>query len=345
MSKMETILSKYTADHSKVLVGIVTPNGRQLYAAGLSDSGHIPIQDRIFEIGSISKVFTAVLLQTMVRDKLVRLDDPVIKYEPKYSQAFSTIGKEITLKDLMTHQSNLPRDVSNVTVQDKMNPFPSYELKDLDHFLSTFQLKQYKKKVKYSNVGVGFLGNLLANVLGTNYETAISTQICEPLGLYDTCVNIKDLHRERVILSYKKDNIIPSFSAPALPGAGVLKSTLNDMLTFLEANLGLIDHPLQEVLEETHQVQSDIKVNSNTVMGLGWMITKDGVTGDMNHWHTGGTIGFNTYIRMNKEKKIGMIIATTQKHSLWKLVKIVLGLEQSIAEEIAADVYGQLPIN
>lgn len=278
----------------------------------------------------------------MIRDNIVQLNDPVIKFQPKYVQAFSTDGKEITLKDLITHHANLPRYPSNVKVKDKMNPFASYRTEDLDEFLSNFKLKKYKRKFKYSNVGVGILGNLLASVLDTEYEEAINTRICKPLGMNDTFVHLSDMDRQRVIISYRKNKEIPPFSAPALPGAGVLKSTLNDMLIFLEANLGLIDHPLQQVFNQTLKIQSNISVDNNTLMGLGWMVSKDKQTKNNIHWHNGGTVGFNTYIGMKKEKKMGIIIATTQKHSMWKLVKILLGLNKPIADEIAAEVYSYL---
>lgn len=343
-SQMKNLLSKYDRNDSTVLVGIVNQKGRQIYSVGLSDKLNIPIEDRFFEIGSISKVFTASLLQTMVNDKIVKLNDPVIKYQPNYARAFSTNEKEITLKDLTTHHANLPRYPSNIKVMDKMNPFASYQTKDLNEFLSNFQLKQYKNKFKYSNVGVGILGNLLASLLDTDYQEAINTRICKPLGMHDTFVNVSEIQRQRMIISYMKNKEIPPFSAPALPGAGVLKSTLNDMMTFLEANLGLIDHPLQQVFNQTHKIQSDISVNHNTQIGLGWMLSKDKQTQETIHWHNGGTVGFNTYIGMKKEKKMGVIIATTQKHSMWKLIKILLGLEAPIADEIAAEVYNYLSL-
>src|SRR5699024_4363652 len=334
----DILLSKHNrSNDSKILLGIVNQKGRQIYSVGINES-HIPIEDMIFEIGSISKVFTAALLQTMIRDNIVQLNDPVNKFLPKYVQAFSTDGKEINLKDLITHHATLPRYPTNIKVKDKMNPFASYRTEELDRFLSNFKLKRYKRKFKYSNVGVGILGNLLASALDTEYEEAINTRICKPLGMHDTYVHLRDIDRQKVIVSYMKNKEIPSFSAPALQGAGILKSTLNDMLTFLEANLGLTDHPLQQVFNQTHKIQSNINVDNNTQMGLGWMVTKDKETKNNIHWHNGGTVGFNTYIGMKKEKKMGIIIATTKKHSTWKLVKILLGLNKPIADEIAAKV-------
>src|SRR5699024_2766187 len=120
---------------------------------------------------------------------------------------------------------------------------------------------------KYSNVGVGILGNLLSSVLETEYEEAINTRICKPLDMNSTFVHLNDIDRQRLIMSYRKNKEVPPFSAPALPGAGILKSTLNDMLTFLEANLGLIDHPLQQVFNQTHKIQSNISVDNNTLTG------------------------------------------------------------------------------
>src|SRR5690625_3625431 len=222
-TRMKDILvSKHSRrNDAKILLGIVNQKGRQIYSVGINDKFNIPIEDRIFEIGSISKIFTAALLQTMIWDNIVQLNDPVIKYQPKYVQAFSTDGKEITLKDLITHHANLPRYPSNIKVKDKMNPFASYRIEDLDEFLSNFKLKKYKKRFKYSNVGVGILGNLLASVLDTEYEEAINTRICKPLGMHGTFVHLSDIDQQRVIISYRKNKEIPPFSAPALPGAGI----------------------------------------------------------------------------------------------------------------------------
>lgn len=341
-TKMKDLLSLYDKEDSTTLIGIVNQKGRQIYSVGASDKLNIPIEDRFFEIGSISKVFTAILFQTMVSDKLVQLNDPVIKYEPRYAKAFSADGKEVTLNDLITHHANLPRNPSNIKVQDNMNPYASYEINDLDMLLSNHKLKKYKRKFKYSNLGVGILGNILAGILETDYEKAINSRICKPLGLHDTYAHLNDSDRQRMIVSYRRNKEIPQFSIPALLGAGVLKSTLNDMLTFLEANLGLVECPLHQILNQTHKIQSDIRVNNNTQMGLGWMVTQDKQTRENIHWHNGGTVGFNTYIGMKKEKKTGIIIATTQKHSMWKLIKILLGLNEPIADEIATDVYNYL---
>src|SRR5699024_5171262 len=119
----DILVSKhYRRQNSKILLGIVNQKGRQIYSVGINDKSNILIEDRIFEIGSISKVFTAALLQTMIRDNIVQLNDPVIKVQPKYVQAFSTDGKEITLKDLIIHHANLSKYPSNIKVKDKMNP-------------------------------------------------------------------------------------------------------------------------------------------------------------------------------------------------------------------------------
>jgi len=216
------LMSKHDrSKDSKILLGIVNQQGRQIYSVGVNDKSNISIENRIFEIGSISKVFTATLLQTVIMDDIVQLNDPVSNFQPKYVQAFSIDVKKITLKDLITHHANLPRYPSNIKVKDKKNPFASYEKDDLDKFLTNFKLKKYKRRFKYSNVGVGVLGNILADLLDTEYEEAISNRICKPLGMHDTFVHLNDVDPQRVIKSYRKNKEIPPFSAPALQGAGL----------------------------------------------------------------------------------------------------------------------------
>ncbi|MFD2130695.1 serine hydrolase domain-containing protein [Pseudogracilibacillus auburnensis] len=334
-NRIESLLeSKLHRENEKILLGIINQNGRELYSVGLDKHSNVAMEDKIFEIGSISKVFTAVLLQTMVRDNIIQLDEPIVHYNPEYQRAF---GKDMTLRNLVTHTSNLPREASNLKVKDRMNPYASYESKDLEHFLLNHKLRRTKQKWKYSNVGYGFLGNLLTELIGKNFEDTIRDRICKPLHMNNTFIHINDEHEDKLIKSYQKKKEIPPLSIPSLAGAGALRSTMHDMFLFLEANLGLLNTPLLQDFNLTHKKQH--KINKNTHMGLGWIISQDKETGEIIHWHTGGSVGFNTYIGIKKEKQLGIIVATTKKHSLFKLIRVFLGFGQLVQEDIANGVY------
>src|SRR4029078_2699321 len=125
-----------------IVAGIIEPNGRRVVAYGNLASGDPRTLDgdTIFAIGSISKVFTSLLLADMVNRKEVALDDPAAKYLPENVKMPERSGKSITLLDLSTHTSGLPRLPSNMKMKDPRNPYADYSEDDLYQFLSGYEL-------------------------------------------------------------------------------------------------------------------------------------------------------------------------------------------------------------
>jgi len=149
-------------------------------AYGTLEKGHMgPLNgDTIFEIGSISKVFTSLLLADMVNRKEVALDDPAAKYLPEHVRMPERSGKAITLLDLSTHRSGLPRVPGNLNPKDPTNPYADYSVDDLYQFLSGYTLpRDPGSEVEYSNLGGGLLGHILAHRAGTDYESLIRSRI------------------------------------------------------------------------------------------------------------------------------------------------------------------------
>src|SRR5580700_3787583 len=172
-----------------IVVGVIEPNGRRVVAYGNLANGDPRTLDgdTIFEIGSISKVFTSLLLADMVNRKEVTLDDPAAKYLPENVTMPERSGKSITLLDLSTHSSGLPRLPSNLKLKDPFNPYAGYSVDDLYQFLSSYTLRRDPgSEVEYSNLGAGLLGHLLAYRAGTDYESLIGTRITRPLSMPDT---------------------------------------------------------------------------------------------------------------------------------------------------------------
>src|SRR5208283_4407870 len=115
--------------------------------------------DTVFEIGSITKVFTALLLADMAQRGEVALTDPVSKYLPKGVKMPGRNGHAIMLQDLATHTSGLPRLPSNMKPKDFMNPYADYTPELLYQFLSSYELpRDPGSKWEYSNLGAGLLG-------------------------------------------------------------------------------------------------------------------------------------------------------------------------------------------
>ena len=144
----------------------------------------------VFEMGSISKVFTGALLADMVARGEVKLDDPIAKYLPQTVKVPSRNGRQITLLDLATQSSGLPRLPSNMRPADFSNPYADYSVQQLYEFLSGYSLtRDPGQRYEYSNLGVGLLGHVLALRAGKSYEEILKERILDPLGMNDTRVD------------------------------------------------------------------------------------------------------------------------------------------------------------
>src|SRR5262249_20556032 len=149
------------------------------------DNDRHPDEDTIFEIGSITKVFTGLLLAEMVERGLVKLDDPIQKYLPV------PVPQEITLLHLATHTSGLPCDPPGWKPRNNNNPFADYGTKELYAFLSSWRLeREIGTRYSYSNLGMGLLGHLLSLRVNMSFEDLVTRRICDPLGMDDTRIHL-----------------------------------------------------------------------------------------------------------------------------------------------------------
>ena len=168
-----------------IVVGLVDEKGARVITYGnASQDGKQALDgNSVFEIGSVTKVFTATLLAEMVERGEVSLNDPISKYLPRTVKTPTRDGKEITLFDLATQTSGLPRLPANFAPKDPQNPYADYSVDQMYAFLSGYSLTRgIGEKYEYSNFGVGLLGHILALRAGTDYETLVRKRICQPLA-------------------------------------------------------------------------------------------------------------------------------------------------------------------
>jgi CubicO group peptidase (beta-lactamase class C family) len=171
-----------------LIAGISTPEGRRYVTYGRTsrNGGGDPSPETMFELGSITKVFTSLLLADMVERGEVKLDGPVAMYLPKGVLVPGRNGKQITLADLATHSSGLPRDAANLNLT-QANPFATYGPAQLYDFLAQYRLtRDPGEKFEYSNLGASLLGHALTLRAGKGYEELLRTRILEPLEMKDT---------------------------------------------------------------------------------------------------------------------------------------------------------------
>jgi D-alanyl-D-alanine-carboxypeptidase/D-alanyl-D-alanine-endopeptidase len=283
-----------------VTIGVVQHGVRRIWSYGTAKD------DSVYEIGSISKTFTATILATMVEQKKVRLDEPVRELLPPGTIA-KPAGAEITLLDLSDQHSGLPRMPDNFHPADPANPYADYDAK----LLYAFMAKQGvalppNAPFGYSNLGVGLLGQALANRAGKPWPGLLHQEITGPLGMKSTGVSLTPEMQARFIQGYDGGHKpAHAWDLVALVGAGGIRSDAADMLTYLEAQLHpqkLSDKTLGAAIEATHVVRAD--VGGGMHIGLNWFRIDE--TGS--YWHNGGTGGFSSYALFNPEKDYAVVV-------------------------------------
>ena len=283
--------------------GIVARNGRRIAAYGNLAKGdpRTVDGDTIFEIGSVSKVFTSLLLADMVNRKEVSLEDPAAKYLPESVRMPERNGKSITLLDLSTHSSGLPRLPGNLKPKDPANPYADYGVDDLYQFLSEYALpRDPGSEFEYSNLGAGLLGHVLAYRAGRDYESLIRSRITEPLGMPDTGIALSASMQQRMATGHNALLApVGYWDLPTLAGAGALRSSANDMLTLLATFLGYQESPLAPAMKAMIEVRRPAGMAK---IGLAWHLLGDGA------WHDGGTGGFRSFVLCDLKARAGVVI-------------------------------------
>lgn len=247
--------------------------------------------DSIFEIGSISKNFTGLLLARMVAKGEVKYDEPVRQLLPEGTVA-KPEGSEITLLDLATQHSGLPRMPDNFRPANPNNPYADYRAENLYAYIGKHGVaKTAAPAFLYSNVGLGLLGQALANRAGKDYPALLQQEIAQPLGLKDTVIALSPEQEARFIPGHDADHRpAHAWDLVAFAGAGAIRSTAAEMLTYLEAQLHPDKFPvLATAVAQTHELRAD--ADAGMRVGLAWLyVTKDGY-----YWHNGGTGGYSSY--------------------------------------------------
>lgn len=316
-----------------ISVGIMRGKDTAVFGYGRVslDSNLEPDGNTIYEIGSITKVFTTLLLADMAENKLINLTDPVREFLPPSVQVPKYGDIEITVIDLACHMSGLPRLPNNVNrFSDYLNlnfiknPYSSYTPERLYEFLSRHTLRTKPgTNYSYSNLGMGLLGHALAHREGKTFEELVVSGICEPLDMKDTRITLSPEQQSRLAQGYGGAFVIGrlrlSFPAtnwdiPTLAGAGALRSTVNDLLKFLSANTGITQTQLSKAMETTQVGRHKIKPTKSVAMG--WHIQDPNFPGDSIVWHNGGTGGYRSYMGFNKKHRVGVVILSNSTSSV-----------------------------
>jgi CubicO group peptidase (beta-lactamase class C family) len=292
-----------------IVVGTIDAGGRQIVAYGKTGGSpdRAPDANTIFEIGSITKVFTSLVLADMVERGEVKLDDPVVKYLPAGAKVPTRGGKQITLLDLSMQISGLPRLPTNLKYADPLNPYVDYTGARLLDFLSEYKLtRDIGEKYEYSNLGAGLLGFALAHRDGASYEEMVRRRILQPLKMSSTTVTLSDAQKARMAAGHDAAlHAVPLWDIDALAGAGALRSTADDMLTFLAANMGLVETPLKNAMARMRSVHRETGT-PDLEIEMAWHVWHK--FGADLVWHNGGTGGFRSFLGFDPARRRGVVV-------------------------------------
>lgn len=259
--------------------------------------------DTIFDLASISKVMTTTLLAIAVDKNEIKLNDPIIKYLPDLATSKNLPIDKIKVEELATHTASLPRDMTGFGLQrnDGAKLMPA---------LKTWRpARQPGSHYLYSNLSFGLLGVVLENAVDLPYTSQLSKRLLQPLRMTHTGINLTLQLQVEQAVGYRPNGDPVTMTLPAyLYGAGAVRSSIKDMLMFLDANLnsGQIEKlpELQKAIQLTHQ--PFFKVNPNFVLGLGWQrVTRQG---ELYITKNGANSGFASFIGFSPSKQLGVVV-------------------------------------
>ncbi len=275
------------------------------YGSSKSASAAKPDENTVYEIGSITKVFTSLLLADAINRGLVKLDQPITELFPSdLSKPHASLSK-INFKQLSTHTSGLPRMPSNFDLSNVDNPYATYDPQKMFEFLHDHRLtREPGKKTEYSNLGVGLLGYLIASKQKTEYEALLKEKLLAPLQMNDSVTTLNEKVKPRLAQGHDSDGIDRGpWDFLSLAAAGAIRSTAADMLKFAEANL----HPsetMREMFDLAWKEQQPGLTKDDRAMGLGWFIAGDGHT----RFHNGQTGGYHSALFISRKLDLAVVI-------------------------------------
>lgn len=311
-----------TGSNVSIVVGFIEGNKVDFFSYGKTalENGTAVNENSVYEIGSISKVFTTILLADQILQGRMSLEDPISKYLPIGIKIPERNGSIIKLKDLATHTSGLPRMPDNFTPADAENPFKDYSVQQIYDFLSSYELtRDIGESYEYSNYGMGLLGHILELHTGKSYEELVKEKITNAIEMDNTRLTFSDNMLAHLAKGYAFGEEVKNWDIISLAGAGGLRSTASDMVKFVLANMN-DNSALSAAMKLSHKTAFKSK-NGNFEIGLGWHYADNGKI----IWHNGGTGGYKSFSGFSKERNKGVVVLTNSTESVDDLGLYLLG--------------------
>jgi D-alanyl-D-alanine-carboxypeptidase/D-alanyl-D-alanine-endopeptidase len=296
--------------HDALVVGVLAegePTFRAWRRGGPAD------ERALFEIGSVTKPFTGVLLADLSLRGEVRMEDPVSKYlPPAHTPRWS--GREPTLEELATHRASLPNAPSGLgrkelafalglRSSDPWTDLDARAYRELVH--ATAARRPPGRRFRYSSLGFGLLGDALAAAAGVPYGQLLRDRIAGPLGLRDTGTSVASGTQLRLLDGHSRRGHPRPPLRDQMPAAGAIRATAQDLLRFLACSLGPPETPPGPALRRATEWRAP--VSRRLGVGLGWLILRRRGTSEV-IWHSGGTWGFRSFAAMVPDRRVAVVV-------------------------------------
>ncbi|MCG8460482.1 MAG: beta-lactamase family protein [Holophagales bacterium] len=291
--------------HLGTVIGVLDREGARYFGFGRISptDAALPDEHSIFEIGSITKTFTATLLADLDLRGEMDLESPVSRYLPGFRRVLAR-GGPITLETLATHTAGLPREPPDMD-PDADDRYATYTAEKLDALLAGGTLEAEVGTYHYSNLGVLVLERAVEAGMGVEYEALIRDRISGGLGMVDTYFVVPDEKRARLVTGFRNGRPTAALDLGRFPSMGGLRSTAADMLTYLGAQVGLERSPLAGAMAATQRLRYS---DAERAVGLGWNLLERKESGKTLHFHKGGTNGFVSFAGFDVENRKAVVV-------------------------------------
>jgi D-alanyl-D-alanine-carboxypeptidase/D-alanyl-D-alanine-endopeptidase len=311
-----------------IVVGVIGPEGRRIISAGQrsADDPRALNGDTVFETGSITKAFTALLLAEMAEKNELALNDPVAKYLPAGFRMPTRHGQTISLLDLATHTSGLPF-MPNESTTSTNSEADKYSVANLRRFIENCELRSdIGQKWEYSNIGYWLLSEALAGRAGVDYETLLQKRVIAPLSLTNTAfvlspkmkTNFATGHNA-VLQPSPAISTLPTYSV--MPAAGGLYSTVNDLLKLLAVAMDYDRSSLDSAMRLTWNTHRPMTRNGFE-QALAWTVIRD--QNDLLLVQDGGTFGYASSIAWDPARRTGVVVLSNQVANVGDIARHLL---------------------
>jgi CubicO group peptidase (beta-lactamase class C family) len=298
--------------HASLVIAVIDGKDSAVYGFGRVRPGDqgVPDADTVYEIGSVTKTMTGLLLADAIVAGKAQLDQPVAELLPAYAIP-ALAGQKITVGQLATHFSGLPRLPANLAPANMANPYASYGEAQLRTFLASHVLARAPGAAyEYSNLAYGLLGTALATQADMSYEELLQARIFRPLGMTSSTSVTTPALRARLAPGHLADGKpAANWDFQAIAGAGAVRSSARDMIAYMQSYMRASSPAQQLAVQPRRVLAGEGDGDGVKKIGLAWML--DQVKGQPFAWHNGQTGGYASFAGYTLDGKRGVVVLSS----------------------------------